>query len=53
LAGAGSKSFVSAASRDLIRLSPLQLDEDNTAAFERLAGLVATAARGGRREFFD
>jgi DNA-binding transcriptional MocR family regulator len=53
LAGAGSKSFVSAPNRDLIRLSPLQLDEENAAAFDRLAGLVATAARGGRREFFD
>jgi len=53
LAGAGSKSFVSTPQRDLIRLSPLQLDEDDPAAFERLARLVAAAARGGRREFFD
>jgi len=53
LAGAGSKSFVSRPSHDLIRLSPLQLDEEDSTAFDRLAGLVSAAARGGRREFFD
>lgn len=53
LAGAGSKSFVSAQDHDLIRLSPLQLNEEDATAFDRLAGLVAAAARGGRREFFD
>jgi DNA-binding transcriptional MocR family regulator len=52
LAGAGSKSFVSTPANDLIRLSPLQLDDEDPTTFDRLATLVAAAARGGRREFF-
>ena len=53
LAGAGSKSFAAHPARDLIRLSPLQLDENDPAAFEHLADAVRGAANGGRREFFD
>lgn len=52
LAGAASKSFVSAP-REMIRISPMQLPEDQPGLFARLAAAVARAAAGGRREFFD
>jgi DNA-binding transcriptional MocR family regulator len=52
LAGAGSRSFVDRPEQDLIRISPLQLPDDDPGVFDRLAAVIAAAA-GGRREFFD
>lgn len=53
LAGGASKSFVVSPIQPMIRLSPLQLDEDQPEIFDRLADLVQRATRNGRREFFD
>jgi DNA-binding transcriptional MocR family regulator len=48
----GSKVFVTAPARGVIRISPLQLPDD-PAAVNELADAVATAARGASRQFFD
>ncbi|MHA7987683.1 aminotransferase class I/II-fold pyridoxal phosphate-dependent enzyme [Rathayibacter sp. CAU 1779] len=53
LAGAGSKSFIARPAHPMMRLSAMQLPEDDTALFERLSDTVAVAARGGTRQFFD
>ncbi|MCC2033719.1 aminotransferase class I/II-fold pyridoxal phosphate-dependent enzyme [Microbacterium allomyrinae] len=48
----GSRVFIAAPERSVIRISPLQLPDDADAIAE-LADQVAKAARGGTREFFD
>ncbi|WP_243062805.1 aminotransferase class I/II-fold pyridoxal phosphate-dependent enzyme [Humibacter sp. RRB41] len=53
LAGAAAKSFIVRPEHPMIRLSAMQLPEDDTALFERLAETITMAAQGGRREFFD
>lgn len=50
--GAGSRAFVNAPPKPLLRLSVTQLPNDD-AILAELAGHVADAARVGAREFFD
>lgn len=52
LAGAASRSFATSPEHPLLRLSITQLPDDE-ALIDELAGLIAAAARGGAREFFD
>ncbi|MFT4122685.1 MAG: aminotransferase class I/II-fold pyridoxal phosphate-dependent enzyme [Microbacteriaceae bacterium] len=52
LVAGASRAYVARPARDMIRLSALQLPEDDEPLFARLAEAVAEAARG-RREYFD
>ncbi len=48
----GSKVFVAQPSHAVVRISPLQLPDDEAAVLE-FAKIVTTAAAGAAREFFD
>lgn len=51
IAGAASKSYVGQPPHDMIRISAMQLPENDQQLFDRLAVAVADAARSGREAF--